>query len=412
VNNGGRSASWSPPLVVYLDHVGRLSGAEISLVRLIDALVRQELVRAHVILSEDGELIDRLRQSGATVEVVPLPERTRNIPRESTGSVSMPFMAAADSATHVVNLALRLKQLTPDLVHTNSMKAHLLGGMAARLANVPQIWHAHDRLASDYLPGRAVRALRAAIRVLPAYAVANSQETLSTLKVPRKRARVIPSPLPSGWPEEAPRAHPGRTGPAVVGVVGRLSPWKGQDVFLRAFAAAHRDPADRALIVGSALFGEKQYASGLRDLCDTLDIGGRVTFTEHVNDVSSLLAGLTTLVHCSRVPEPFGQVVIEGMAAGLPVVATDVGGPSECLRHEITGLLTPMEDVGELIRALSRLNDDRVLRERLGSAARIAAGTYRATEIAPQFAAVYADVLSEIRRQRGDLARGGSAASG
>ena len=184
-----------------------------------------------------------------------------------------------------------------------------------------------------------------------------------------------------------------------VGLVGRLTPWKGQDMFLRAFAAAFPGGDQRAIIVGSSMFGETEFADALPGLAGELGIADRVEFTGFVEDVVGQLARMDVLVHCSTVPEPFGQVVIEGMAAGLPVIATDAGGPAEILRNDVTGLLTPMGDDRALTAALRRLADHPDDAARLAAAGREESGRYRPAAIAGELTRLYSDVLRASRRR-------------
>ena len=97
-----------------------------------------------------------------------------------TARVLGPARAAA-IAGDVAALARRLRQLHPDVVHTNSLKAALYGGVAARLAGVPVVWHIRDRIATDYLPAPAVRVVRALARRLPDAIIVNSVTTRDTL---------------------------------------------------------------------------------------------------------------------------------------------------------------------------------------------------------------------------------------
>jgi glycosyltransferase involved in cell wall biosynthesis len=88
------------------------------------------------------------------------------------------------------------------------------------------------------------------------------------------------------------------------------------------------------------------------------------------DDVARWLEGADVVVHASRIPEPFGQVVVEGMAAGAAVVATRGGGPSELVRDGVDGLLVAPDDVASMAAALRRLAGDATERQRLGAAAR------------------------------------------
>ncbi len=373
--------------VVVLDHSAQLSGAELALLRLLPSLVDAEPL---VVLGEDGPLVARLRERGVAAEVLALSPRTAGLSRTAVRPSSLPLTAVRDATAHAVRLAARLRRLRPDVVHTNSNKAHLYGGLAARLAGVPQLWHARDRVVPEFMPPAAVAASRAAARVLPRAVIANSTSTLATLpgaRPPQGVAAVLRDPVLA---EELAGERPARSGDLVVGMLGRLAPWKGQDLFLRAFAEAFgAAPGVRARIVGSAMFGEDEYAAGLHRLCAELGIADRVEHSGFVEDVGRVLREVDVLVHASVIPEPFGQVVVEGMAAGLPVVASGEGGPAEVLRDGVTGLLFTPRDVGSLARALTAVAASPELRARLGAAARTASEDYAPGAIARQLEAVY-----------------------
>jgi glycosyltransferase involved in cell wall biosynthesis len=370
------------PRVVFLDHTAVLSGGELALLRVLPDLD----VDAHVILAQDGPFADELRFAGATVEILPLEEDTRDLPRERV-LAQLPIQTFR-ALRHARRLARRLRELDPDVVHTNSLKSALYGGVASRLAGVPVVWHIRDRIAPDYLPRSAVLLVRAAARFLPTAIVANSRETLSTL--PKRRpAFVVSSPVA----EAGPRRN-GADGPLRVGMVGRIAPWKGQHVFLDAFARAFGDGDERARIVGAPMFGadEEAYGERLLELTGALGLNERVEFTGFRSDVAGELAHLDVLVHASVLPEPFGQVVVEGMAAGLPVVAAAAGGPAEIIDSERTGLLYPPGDADLLANALLRLAGDVALRRRLGDAARESARAYSPAAVARQLEAVFRSV--------------------
>jgi glycosyltransferase involved in cell wall biosynthesis len=375
--------------VVYIDHVARLSGGEVALVRLLEAL--GDAVDAHVLLAEDGPLKRKLEAVGATVEVLPMPEGARGLSRDRVHAAGVGLRVARDTAAYCLLVARRLRELRPQLVHTNSLKAGIYGGIAARLAGVPAVWHVHDRIAADYLPRLAVTAVRALVRALPRAAIANSEATLATLRPTargRSRYRVIPYVIPA----VAERSR-GGTGPLRVGMIGRIAPWKGQDVFLRAFARAFPGGSERAVVVGAPLFGEEGFEQRLRALAAELDIADRTEFRGFREDVEAELARLDIVVHASVVAEPFGQVVAEAMAAGLPVVASAAGGPSEIVDDESNGLLYAPGDVPALAERLRRLGSDPGLRERLGAAGRERAGDYAPERVAAEITALYRQVL-------------------
>lgn len=391
--------------VVFVGHTARQSGAELALVRLVPGLADTDV---HVVLAEDGPLVGLLETSGATVTVLPMDTRTRETNRATVQPGRLPLRSAWHAAVYTARLARLLRELRPDLVHTNTLKASIYGGAAARLAGVPLVWHVRDRIASDYLPATAARGIRLLARHLPDGVIANSFSTRATLVSDgtdaHDRTTVVYDPLPvvpttdrlAGNRLAGDRlAGDIVVGMVVVGMVGRLAPWKGQDVFLKAFATAFPTGTEQALIVGSAMFGEDDYAASLKVLAVELGIAERVTFVGFVDDVWPLLARMTMLVHASTIPEPFGQVVLEGLAAGLPVIASDAGGPAEIITHNVDGLLTAPNDIAALAAAMLQLANDPALRIRLGDTGRTRSHDFTAAALGSQVSTFYERVLAD-----------------
>jgi glycosyltransferase involved in cell wall biosynthesis len=378
--------------VVYLDHIARLSGGEIALLRLLPHLTE---VNAHVILGEEGPLVDRLHHAGVSVEVLPIAANARDLRKDALRLDAISPVLLAHSAEYIVRLARRLRRLKPDLVHANSLKSGVYGAFAARAAHVPLVWHVHDRISNDYLPAAAAKGVRFLARRLSDAVVANSASTLDTLDLrghPQISA-VVANVLVIPPPHDRDRS-PARPIATTFGMVGRIAPWKGQDFFLRAFAQAFPDGAQRAIIVGSAMFGEADFERSLAVLAAELGIDSRVEFRGFRDDVFGELSGFDVLVHASITPEPFGQVVLEGMAVGLPVIAPDDGGPAELIDDGKTGRLFRRGDAASLALALRELADKPDLRKRLGTAAAAAAGAYTPELVVGTLLDVYGRVLA------------------
>ena len=391
------------PRVVYLDHVARMSGGEIALQRLLPHLDRTD---AHVILGEHGPLAQRLAEAGISAEVLPIASTARDLRRDRVRAGGASPAALLATAAYVLRLALRLRRLRPDVVHTNSLKSGVYGALAARLAGVPLLWHVRDRIAEDYLPRSGVRLTRALISRLADGVVANSADTLAT--VPRARRHRLHEVIPDSV-ERSPQPHAPDPAITTFGMLGRIAPWKGQDVFLHAFARAfgghERDGGDgsgggeRAVIVGTPMFGEEDFERDVRALAEQLGLGGRVEFRGFREDIWSELAGFDVLVHASVIPEPFGQVVLEGMAAGLAVIAPDEGGPRELIADGRTGRLFASRDRDALAAAMRELREDRELRLRLGAAARLSLDAYRPGALAERLQQSY-ELLATPRSRR------------
>jgi len=151
----------------------------------------------------------------------------------------------------------------------------------------------------------------------------------------------------------------------LIGVLGRLDPQKGQEVFLRACSAlVNRHPNIHLVVAGDETAGEPGYKHHLEELCETLHIEDRVSFLPFTDDVPRLMAALDILVLPSF-SETYGLVLIEAMAMKCPVVATNAGGVPEIIENGKTGLLVPPHDVDTLAGAIHALLTDSGLRTRI-----------------------------------------------
>lgn len=365
-----------PQRILYVDHTAKLGGGEIALLSLVTHVSRADFEPV-VVLSEDGPLREKLCAAGIETHVLPLSPRVRETRKDALGLRSLLRLSdAGQILRYAAYLARFIRAERIVLVHTNSLKSDLFGGLAARLARVPLVWHVRDRIDANYLPRPVVWSFRRLCRWVPDYVIANSQSTLETLALPAllrfgagsSRCEAIYSgitarpPLPEAQLPEIPaglRWSPApirSTGATKIGLIGRISPWKGQHIFLQAAADVRRVfPEVRFQIIGATLFGEEAYEEELRDLVRELSLEDCVEFLGFREDVPRLVADLDIVVHASTSPEPFGQVIVEGMMAGKPVVATDAGGPREIIVAGETGLLVPAGDSAAMAEAIVSL---------------------------------------------------------
>jgi len=150
---------------------------------------------------------------------------------------------------------------------------------------------------------------------------------------------------------------------------GRLTAWKGQAVLLQAIARLARTDVC-CVLVGSDQ-GRTKYTRELEKISESLGIADRVRIVGQVEDIPAALMLADVVVHASTEAEAFGRVVIEAQAMGRPVIATNLGGPSETVAHGVTGWLTDPGDVASLARALEEaLSMDAEARLVLGRRAR------------------------------------------
>jgi glycosyltransferase involved in cell wall biosynthesis len=396
--------------VLFFDHTAALGGGEIALANLLRCLDPAK-IKPIVVLASQGPLVDRL-SAIADTHVMSLSPTVVTHSKDKLGiNTLFRLWDALRVFIYICRLALFIRANKIDIVHTNSLKADVIGGAAARLARRPVIWHVRDRIEVDYLPRRVVRAFRLLSHVVPNYVIANSAATLRTLRlgmyahgtsipsgIPiRGRTAVVPdgtglTALPENMSSRS-QCH--------VGLVGRISPWKGQHIFIRAAALVNqRFPEARFFIIGAALFGEARYDQEVRRLPRQLGIQHRVEFSGFRNDIEAAIAELDLLVHASTIGEPFGQVIIEGMAAGKPVVATNGGGVPEIVENGRTGILVPMADVNAMAEAICQILSDRAGAQAMGMRARQrVADCFTIEKTARRVEAVYAHLLARQWRR-------------
>ena len=247
-------------------------------------------------------------------------------------------------------------------------KANLVTATLRPFIGRPVVWHVHDRIAPDYLPASTVSLVRQMARI-PRVVIANSAATAATLTT-RADVSVVPPGLAPEQIRDSPRPRP--DGPPTIGVVGRISETKDQVTFVRAAARVReRDGEARFLIVGAPEFGADDYARRVVSEVSRLGLEESVDLTGFVDDPTRLVDELTVVVHTAAVPEPFGQVVTEAMARGVPVIATAGGGVNEIFEPSPNpvGWLVPPASPDELANAISEALADPGEAERRGSRA-------------------------------------------
>jgi glycosyltransferase involved in cell wall biosynthesis len=158
----------------------------------------------------------------------------------------------------------------------------------------------------------------------------------------------------------------------VVSLVGRIQEWKGQEYFVKAIPKIlDKVPDAYFLAVGDCTFEQDYpYYDRLLKLADELCLQSRIRFTGFREDIPKIMRLSDVIVHASIRPEPFGLVIIEGMASGKSVIATDMGGPKEIITDGVDGLLIPPKDENAISDAVIRILQDKSLGMRLAENAK------------------------------------------
>lgn len=379
---GARVRRDEPVRVLFVDHAPALGGAEHSLLLLLRCLDRARVTP--LLACVPGALQERAQAAGVRCLTLPLPRVRRHplgLVRLWRGALGLARMARRERA---------------QVLCANTVRSSLYAGLATVLVRRPLVWYVRDILASGWYTRAMQRIASAMVAVSEAVAAPLASGALvvpngvlldgfvaDAAAVAQMRARW-------GVPADAP----------VVGMAGRLRPWKGQDHFLRAMRlVAEHVPDARFVVVGGTVFESSEpYLPKLKDLVASLGIEGRVVFAGHQDDMPAAYAAMDIVVHCSVEPEPFGRVVIEAMAAARPLVAYGWGGPREIVVPGETGLLVTPRDHEALAQATLELLRDPERCRAMGAAGRArAVAHYDARVVARRIEAV----LLEVARQRG-----------
>lgn len=364
--------------VQYVITRGILGGAMVHVISLMAGL--RPDVEPCLIVGEDDYLADAARDLGATVTVVP---------------ELLPHLSPIRDVQAFRAIRTAIRDFQPDLVHAHSFKAGLLGRAAARLEHVPAIFSAHGWSCADEIPNprrsiawaaeRSVRPLSDRV-IVPA-------EVHRQLAIRRHLARpddVVVVRYGIDDVELPSRAE--RSGDEVVAVmVARFEAPKDHALVVRAMVSLPKS-------VRLQLVGEGPNRAAVEDEARALGVADRVDFLGLRDDVPEILAAADVLVLASRW-EGQGLTILEAMRAGLPVVASDVGGVGEAVVDGETGLLVPSGDVAAFADRLGRVAADADLRSKLGAAGRKRyERSFRLESMLDATMAVYRDVLASRRR--------------
>lgn len=146
------------------------------------------------------------------------------------------------------------------------------------------------------------------------------------------------------------------TAQPLIGMVGNIKAWKGQETVIHAVAVLRESfPAIGCLLIGGVAPDQEPFAAGLRTLISELRLEDRIVITGYRKDVADCINALDVVVHASIDPEPFGRVLLEAMALRKPLVASSGGGVPEIVEDGITGMIFSAGDSGDLARCVAHL---------------------------------------------------------
>lgn len=369
------------PHVLFVDHVQRiLGGAEVNLIELLAESGTGCDWRITVACHPEGRLDEALAGQGI--------ERRAHGFEDALGTLRLvghrfPLWGALRGLRALARcrreLATLLREVRPDAVISCTNKDHFAAWPACRAAGIPSVWWVNDIVSAEFFPWMARRAfLTQARRGARRLVVVSDFARRVLVDAGLADGRVVT--IHNGIPLERYRRHPRGTlrrliaagdSEPVMGIVGRVTPWKGQEFFVRlAEAWCRENAAGRFVLLGHAFNEDQAFEHRLREFVRDRRLRERVSFIPFQREVAAALSDLDVMVHASLKPEPFGRVIIEAMAVGVPVLAANAGGVPEIVTHGRNGYLARPGEIGEYLAGLRALIHDPALRERVAREAR------------------------------------------
>jgi glycosyltransferase involved in cell wall biosynthesis len=398
-----------PSELLFVHASADLYGADIALLQLIAGLDRDRFLPT-VIVPYDGPLVSRLREVGAEVIVysdLPVLRRQHMNPR---GLLEL----AISSVRSVRWLMGLIRQRNIAAVHSNTLAVLISGGLAARLARRPHVWHVHEILTHPRIVALALTTLSSALSTV---VIANSGVTADHYRRTRLVGSTPVRVVPNGVDETRVRGGSGAglrrligAGPEAVvfTLIGRVNRLKGHSRFLDAaerFLSEHAGDA-YFLIVGDSFMGQEHFSDAVDKRIESSGtLRGRAMRVPHVADVAQVYAASDVIVVPSVEPESFGLVATEAMVASLPVIASLIGALPEVVDDQRTGILVEPGSSASLSAAMKDLGGSRARREAMGRAGRERfENNFRVGRYVEEFSEVYEEVIEDGR----DDSRSGS----
>ena len=310
------------------------------------------LIKAHhkaVVVSAGGELVDKLKCLGAVHHCLAVNKKS--------------LFSIARASFELVKI---IRREDIQVVHARSRVPAWSAYFAARLANVPLVTTCHGYYSRHTLSrvmgwGKLV--------IVPSQII--GRRMIDDFAVPAERIRLIPRSVDAEnftfiLPEEKSRTE------FVIALIARITPIKGHLYFIKAIQRVYRSiPNIKVWIIGTAPKSKFHYKEDLEILVKRLGLAHIVEFLGQRNDIPKLFSKINLLVMASTTHEAFGRVVIEAQAAGVPVVATRVGGVVDIIEDGVDGLLCVPKDSAGMAEAIIRILRDNELSSLLAKNGRL-----------------------------------------
>jgi glycosyltransferase involved in cell wall biosynthesis len=391
---------YTPNISANIELIGGVETCTLATVKQLRDGRFNPIVLAHTA----GQFVDELRDAGILTETIPIGKDLGNLSRNRIFANPLSLITGISELPNLIDRVVELlHRLDIKLVHCNHPYAFIIGGLAARRAGLPCIWHFHE----IWTPGLLKSFYLLAARFLADQIITIAEYEAMTFP---KRAKLPPiCIIYNGFdfdefrqsrdsdPLKVRKEFGLEPESFLVGYVSHLAPYKGQTTFLQAMArVVEQYPAVQALVVGGPRKSCEHYPFELRELVAKLGLSKNTIFTGARLDIADVMSALDIFA-CVSENEEFNRVMVEAMCLGKPTIISDLRGGSIVVQDGLTGLLVPPKDPDSLARAILMLIGNNDLRKELGVAGqKHVEKTFSISKIAQDYEKLYELIIERF----------------
>ena len=349
---------------------GTVGGSYYSLFYLVEGLNKNRYDPI-VVFYKDNSLIQTFRKAGIKTEIFdhPLPVRL-SVPGIQNVRILKIFLGLVQSTINftrffvlkTIKYAIYLKRNNIDIVHMNNSIVRSHNWMfAARLAGAKCI--SHERLLNkrfSYFERYFINRLDAIVCISNAVRKNLELQNIRSVTLHTILNGLDPSCVKVGLSkEEIKSKYKIEASVPLIGIVGNIKEWKGQEIVVKATAEVKkRFPYIKCLIVGDTAETDSYYLERIRKVIDKLGIQENIIFTGYQTNVPDYVNAMDIVIHASTAGEPFGRVLLEAMALQKPLIGARGGAVPEIVAEPVTGLMFEPGDHLNLARTVQRMLED------------------------------------------------------
>jgi len=355
---GGKPLNVNVRTILYVHSSNEMYGADLILLQLVERLNREHF-RPIIALPTDIPYQGLLREAlhKRNIKTIHL---NLAILRRKYFTMTGVILYAWRFIKSTFSIIQLIRSERVDIVHSNTI-AVIPGALAAFLTHTAHIWHVHEiivhprflwRLTSWLMPRLSTKVVTVSEQTRE-HIIAGNRQNAEKAVVLYNGIDLSRFMVNDGRGQKVRREWGIETSQTLVGMVGRISEWKGQDYFLQIAQLISKSyPSVRFAMVGGTFPGQEHLLADLKEKIMRFQLTDLVMLSDFRLDIPAVLDAYDIFVLPSTLPDPFPTVILEAMAAGKPIVANAHGGSVEMIEHQVTGLLVKPGQKDEMVSAI------------------------------------------------------------